>query len=105
MTSVNIVKMQVKATWTNGLVHNILRTLIKKGYLKECGTEQIGKQYARKLCPVFDREEYIAKLMIQKADGKSSIQKVMVALARENKNTEQSITELEEIVQKLREEK
>ena len=43
--------------------------------------------------------------MIQKADGKSSIQKVMVALARENKNTEQSITELEEIVQKLREEK
>ncbi len=97
--------MQVKATWTNGLVHNILHTLIKKGYLKECGTEQIGKQYARKLCPVFDREEYIAKLMIQKADGKSSIQKVMVALARENKNTEQSITELEEIVQKLREEK
>ena len=97
--------MHVKATWTNGLVHNILRTLIKKGYLKECGTEQIGKQYARKLCPVFDREEYIAKLMIQKADGKSSIQKVMVALARENKNTEQSITELEEIVQKLREEK
>lgn len=97
--------MQVKATWTNGLVHNILRTLIKKGYLKECGTEQIGKQYARKLCPVSDREEYIAKLMIQKADGKSSIQKVMVALARENKNTEQSITELEEIVQKLREEK
>ena len=97
--------MQVKATWTNGLVHNILRTMIKKGYLKECGTEQIGKQYARKLCPVFDREEYIAKLMIQKADGKSSIQKVMVALARENKNTEQSITELEEIVQKLREEK
>ena len=97
--------MQVKATWTNGLVHNILRTLIKKGYLKECGTEQIGKQYARKLCPVFDREEYIAKLMIQKADGKSSIQKVMVALARENKNTEQTITELEEIVQKLREEK
>ena len=97
--------MQVKATWTNGLVHNILRTLIKKGYLKECGTEQIGKQYARKLCPVFDREEYIAKLMIQKADGKSSIQKVMVALARENKNTEQSITELEEIVQKLRKEK
>ena len=105
LTSVDIVKMQVKATWTNGLVHNILRTLIKKGYLKECGTEQIGKQYARKLCPVFDREEYIAKLMIQKADGKSSIQKVMVALARENKNTEQSITELEEIVQKLREEK
>lgn len=83
----------------------ILSGYIKKGYLKECGTEQIGKQYARKLCPVFDREEYIAKLMIQKADGKSSIQKVMVALARENKNTEQSITELEEIVQKLREEK
>ena len=37
LTSVDIVKMQVKATWTNGLVHNIIRSLVQNGYLKECG--------------------------------------------------------------------
>ena len=49
LTSVDIVKMQVKATWTNGLVHNIIRSLGQNGYLKECGMEQFGRQYARKL--------------------------------------------------------
>ena len=29
LTSVDIVKMQVKATWTNGLVHNIIRSLVQ----------------------------------------------------------------------------
>ena len=66
LTSVDIVKMQVKATWTNGLVHNIIRSLVQNGYLKECGMEQFGRQYARKLMPALTREEYIAKLMIQK---------------------------------------
>ena len=46
LTSVDIVKMQVKATWTNGLVHNIIRSLVQNGYLKECGMEQFGRQYA-----------------------------------------------------------
>ena len=70
LTSVDIVKMQVKATWTNGLVHNIIRSLVQNGYLKECGMEQFGRQYARKLMPALTREEYIAKLMIQKSEGK-----------------------------------
>ena len=61
LTSVDIVKMQVKATWTNGLVHNIIRSLVQNGYLKECGMEQFGRQYARKLMPALTREEYIAK--------------------------------------------
>ena len=43
LTSVDIVKMQVKATWTNGLVHNIIRSLVQNGYLKECGMEQFGR--------------------------------------------------------------
>ena len=62
LTSVDIVKMQVKATWTNGLVHNIIRSLVQNGYLKECGMEQFGRQYARKLMPALTREEYIAKV-------------------------------------------
>ena len=104
LTSVDIVKMQVKATWTNGLVHNIIRSLVQNGYLKECGMEQFGRQYARKLMPALTREEYIAKLMIQKSEGKSSVKQILVALAKESEDMEQVIEELEEIIQKLKEE-
>ena len=104
LTSVDIVKMQVKATWTNGLVHNIIRSLVQNGYLKECGMEQFGRQYARKLMPALTREEYIAKLMIQKSEGKSSVKQMVVALAKESEDMEQVIEELEEIIRKLKEE-
>ena len=98
LTSVDIVKMQVKATWTNGLVHNIIRSLVQNGYLKECGMEQFGRQYARKLMPALTREEYIAKLMIQKSEGKSSVKQMVVALAKESEDMEKVIEELEEII-------
>ena len=91
LTSVDIVKMQVKATWTNGLVHNIIRSLVQNGYLKECGMEQFGRQYAR-------------KLKIQKSEGNSSVKQMVVALARESEDMEQVIEELEEIIRKLKEE-
>ena len=101
LTSVDIVEMRVKATWTN--VHNILRSLIQNGYLKECGMKQYGRQYARKLMPTLTREEYLAKLIMKKSEGKSSTKQVMVALAKENADIEQTISELEEIIQKLKE--
>ena len=103
LTSVDIVEMRVKATWTNGLVHNILRSLIQNGYLKECGMKQYGRQYARKLMPTLTREEYLAKLIMKKSEGKSSTKQVMVALAKEYADIEQTISELEEIIQKLKE--
>ena len=45
-TSVDIVNMNVKETWSNGLVHNIIRSLLKKGLLTECGME-IGRASCR----------------------------------------------------------
>ena len=44
LTSVDIVKMQVKATWTNGLVHNIIRSLVQNGYLIYCKTDDSEKR-------------------------------------------------------------
>ena len=61
-------------------------------------------QYARKLMPALTREEYIAKLMIQKSEGKSSVKQILVALAKESEDMEQVIEELEEIIRKLKEE-
>ena len=53
--------------------------------------------------PTLTREEYLAKLIMKKSEGKSSTKQVMVALAKENADIEQTISELEEIIQKLKE--
>ena len=63
-----------------------------------------GDLTKRKLMPALTREEYIAKLMIQKSEGKSSVKQMVVALARESEDMEQVIEELEEIIRKLKEE-
>lgn len=42
--------------------------------------------------------------MIQKSEGKSSVKQILVALAKESEDMEQVIEELEEIIQKLKEE-
>lgn len=102
LTSVDIVNMKVRETWGNGLVHNIIRALLKKGLLEECGIERYKTQYARKLRPAMTREEYIAKMMLAKAEDKESRFKVLLAFAKEEENTEEAISELEGIIQKLR---
>ena len=104
LTSVDIVNMKVKDTWSNGLVHNMIRSLLKKGLLKECGMERYSSQYARKLCQAVTREEYAAKLLASKIRGKSSISEVIAALAKEESDDKDVIEELEDIIKQLREE-
>lgn len=101
LTSVDIVNMKVKDSWCNGLVHNIIRSLLKKGLLEECGMEHYGTQYARKLRPSYERETYAAKFLISKIEGKASVSKVVAALAREE-NSEEIIEELENIIRDMR---
>ena len=95
--------MKVKDSWCNGLVHNIIRGLLKKGLLDECGMEHYGTQYARKLKPAYGRETYAAKFLISKLDGKTSVSKVMAALAKEE-DREEIIEDLENIIRDMRKE-
>ena len=104
LTSVDIVNMNIKDTWSNVLVHNMIRSLLKKGLLKECGMERYSTQYARKLCPALTREEYAAKLLVSKVRGKSSVSRVIAALAKEESDEKDVIEELEDITKQLREE-
>lgn len=103
LTSVDIVNMKVKDSWCNGLVHNIIRSLLKKGLLEECGMQHYGTQYARKIKPAYDRETYAAKFLISKMNGKASVSKVMAALAKEE-DREEIIEELENIIRDMRKE-
>lgn len=105
LTTVDIVNMRVRDTWGSGLVHNIVRSLVKKGFLEECGMERYKTQYARKLKATFTKEEYIAKLMVLKFGEKFAFPKMLSAMAKEKKarEKEEMIEELEEIIRQLRE--
>ena len=48
------------------------------------------------------KEEYIAKMMSAKAEGKESRFKVLLALAKEEEDIEEMVSELEAVIQRLR---
>lgn len=103
LTSVDIVNMKVKSTWGNGIVHNMIRSLLKKGLLKECGIERHKTQYARKLSPAMTKEEYIAEQLWPQVRGIRGFGDILFALFRKEEDKEEMITELEEIIQQFRE--
>lgn len=104
ITSVEITNMKVKPTWSSGLVHNMLRALLKKSMIEECGTVQYGTQYARRFIPSVTKEEYAARLVLATGIDKDSISKVMVALVKETGDNEEVIAQLEDMIKQLREE-
>lgn len=104
MTSVEIVQMNIKPTWTNGLVHNMIRSLLKKGMIQECGTVRYATQYARQFQPAMTKEEYAAKLALSVGILKEDVSKVMVALTRETGKDPEVIEELEEMIRQIKKE-
>lgn len=102
-TSVDIVKMDVKPTWGNGLVSNMLRSLFRKGYLQECGMKQYVTQYAREFKPSVGREDYAAAMALAAGKDKVSVPGVVLSLVKQSKKTD-IIAELEEVVLRLKDE-
>lgn len=105
LTSVDIVRREVKSTWGNGFVSNLLRSLLRKGYIKEVGMKHYTTQYAREFAPSLTREEYAVKMILSITGRKLSVYKVMAALTREEENKQEMIKELENLISELMEEK
>lgn len=104
LTSVDIVRMEVKPTWKNGLVHNMIRSLLHKGMLKECGIMRYVTQYARQLVPAMTKDEYLARLLLEKSpDSPFPVIRAMIGLAKED-DIDQVISELEAIIKELKKE-
>lgn len=103
LTSVDIVNMEIKDTWGSGFVSNLLRSLLKKGFLKEVGSKHYTTQYAREFAPSFTREEYAIKSIHKIAGKKLSLSQVVVGLTKEEDDVQDVIEELERIVEELKE--
>lgn len=104
LTSVEILELSADRSWNGNYVHIMLRSLLKKGMIKVCGTMQCGTQYARQFTPAVTREQYAAKIVMSKGIGKNSIAAVTVAMVNEieEQDGEGLVKQLEEIIEELK---
>lgn len=104
LTSVEIMNLAADRSWNGNYVHIMLRSLLKKGMIKVCGTVQCGTQYARQFIPTVTREQYAAKLVMSKGIGSNSIAAVTVAMVNETgkADSEGLVKQLEEIIEELK---
>lgn len=103
LTSVEILESTKEYSWNGNYLHVMLRKLLNKGMIRVCGTLQYGNQYARQFEPAIMPEEYGANLIVTKGLV-NSISAVTVALANTSNNIdkEELITQLEEIIEKMK---
>lgn len=104
LTSVEILKIAGNHSWNSSYLHIMLRSLLKKGMIKVCGTVQYGTQYAREFVPLMTKEQYAAKIVMSKGLDKSSVAKVAAAMVKEvdGEVKRDLIEELEKIIEELR---
>lgn len=108
LTSVEILEMSADRSWNGNYVHVMLRSLLKKGMIRECGTVKYGKQYARRFTPELTKEQYAARSVMSMEIGleRGSIAAVAVAMVneagKEDETEEDVIKQLEEIIEELK---
>lgn len=104
LTSVEILEISCDRSWNGNYLHMMLRSLLKKGMIKVCGTVQYGTQYARQFIPAVTKEQYAAKLVLSKGIVKTSIAEVTVAMVNETTGADEEgvIKQLEEIIKELK---
>lgn len=104
LTSVEILAYPEEHSWKDNYLQIMLRSLLKKGVLRVCGTVQYGTQYARQFEPSMSREEYAARTMLDRGLEEMSLAKIMVAMVQDEEkvNKEALIEQLEEMIKELR---
>ena len=104
LTSVEIMDISADRSLNGNYIHIMLRSLLKKGMIKVCGTVQCGTQYARQFIPAVTKEQYAAKLVMSKGIDSNSIAAVTVAMVNETGETDSEglVKQLEDIIEELK---
>ena len=112
-TSVDMLDRLLDDGWNRSTVFNTIQSLIDKHFLKVTGVEKSNTQYARQFEPAITREEYAAKLLIEKGIDCEKLGNIAVAMigsdnsSKNNKKKKdrrnELIKELEATIARLRE--
>jgi len=92
--------------WNKSTLFNTIQSLLEKGYIKVSGVERSHTQYARRFEYAITREEYAAVVLTYKGIKRRDLANIALAMSgvsdKDNKEAEELIHELEEIIKQLR---
>lgn len=104
LTATEIVSLSPKKTWKTSYIHLLLNSLLKKEMIKVSGIKQTTKNFARTFKAALTREEYlILEIKKQEKVSTHALPFLVSTLIRETED-EALIKELEEMIQKRKEE-
>ena len=93
--------------WNKSTLFNTVQSLIEKGYIRVSGMERNHTQYARQFESAITREEYAAVVLTCKGIKKRDLANIALAMSDssdgDDKEDEELIQELKEIIKQLRE--
>ncbi len=89
-------------TWKDSSIHILLNSLLKKGAIKESGFVRTGKGFGRTFEPTQSGKTYYANLLADMID-KTDVSLLFSNLFEQNKITDDTILELEEMLMKEKE--
>lgn len=93
--------------WNPNSIHLILNNMIKKGVLQIDGITRCGRGYGRTYAPTISQSEYILEqvnTILPDTGAKKRLNGIMAALLGSQDIDEQALTEMEELLEKKREE-
>lgn len=99
----DILDLSVDKTWKDNSIHIILNGMLKKEAIKEDGFARCGKVWGRLYAPNITVDEYYAENVFSKSDTKS-LPLLFSALINSEEVTPQLLDELEETLQKRKQE-
>lgn len=97
--------MEQLKDWKEGYIYLVMSSLEKKGFVHVAGFDRTSsKKYSRTFAPTISKEEYAARLAMSMNFGRDSVPRIALAMARESAgdDIDQTIAELEEIIQELK---
>lgn len=89
-------------SWKDSSVHILLNGLLRKGIIREAGFVKCSKTYGRTFLPTMTREEYFAAT-IYSHRYKPEMTSLIEALLKRPEVTEQTLEQIEKLVQAKKE--
>lgn len=89
-------------SWQNSSIHILLNSFLRKGAICEAGFAKSGKTYGRMYLAAVTCEEYYAGIVLRGTKYKPSFSGLLEVLLRETTVTNETLDELECVVQRGR---
>ncbi len=103
LTRAEIIDLTPDRKWNPASVHAFLNGLLNKGLIRVAGFERTGKRYGRTYCAALTQQELLAKqLCVQQQP--TDYPAVFAALIKDADIDEDTLTQLEELLQAKRRE-